>query len=128
MYSNNIYRPNVKINIPNGVYHLSCISSEGKTRLHDVLSMLQAYGEPVSAYTYKDVLLGISPSTIYVEGVTKVIIIDRYDMYNGMFTELFNKCEDNTIVLVDCKSGIKGIAKYKLAKINMEKSSIEVIV
>lgn len=107
MYKNDRYRTKINIALNNGIYLFSHESATGKTRLAKELLKLQAYGEPVASYTYNDKLLGRKLEDLLIPHKYKVIMLDRYDMYEGDGAELINQCRDNTVILIDCKEGFQ---------------------
>ena len=127
MYVNNKYT--VKINIPldNGIYIFDNNSATGKTRLYKELLSHQVYGERVAAYTYNDKLLGRRVDDILIPNKYDVIILDRYDMYYGDGADGIKACEDNTIVLIDCKQDFLLMNTDEWCDIDMSACEIEVI-
>lgn len=120
---------NVKINIKleNGIYTFDRESSTGKTRLYKVLRQYQSVGEPVSAYTYQDKKLGIPIESVIDSSKFKLIMLDRYDMYNGDAIELIKKHSKNSIILIDCKLALKGNIDDNWCYIEMTPDLIEVL-
>ena len=121
------YNVKVDIQLDNGVYIFDNESALGKTRLAKLLEKYQAYGEPVVSYTYNDKLRGIDIATVLQPKRFKVILLDRYDMYEGDGAELILKCAEDSIVLIDCKNDFSVTAEDEWCTINMEKDKIEVV-
>lgn len=103
MYKLDKYLTKISIQLENGIYIFDNISASGKTRLYKVLRECQAYGEPVASYTYNDKLLGLPIESVLMPNKYKVIMLDRYDMYEGDGASLILKCAENSIILIDCK-------------------------
>lgn len=126
MFKLDKYLVKIEINLENGIYLFNNESSTGKTRLCKLFKEYQAYGEAVASYTYNDKLLGHSISDILKPNKFKVILLDRYDLYEGDGKELINKCAENTIILVDCKDNFTVTNDEEWCYINMEYNRIEV--
>ncbi|MDO5406783.1 MAG: hypothetical protein Q4F28_05580 [Eubacteriales bacterium] len=127
MYENNKYSMTISIQLENGVYVFNKQPATGKTRLAKELRDIQAYDGDVSSYTYNDKLLGRAISDCF-DSRFKVILLDRYDMYNGYGAELIEKYADSSIILLDCKDvdGPKIGCDYDICFIDMTSSHIEV--
>ena len=120
------YLPEIIIDLPNGIYLFNNESATGKTRLYMELKKNQKYGESVVSYSYDDYLLNIPIETIVIPNKYKVVMLDRYDMYNGIGKDLISACVDNTIVLIDCKKGLNFGVDYEFCYIEMTDKLIEV--
>lgn len=127
MFKIDKYNVSVDIQLENGIYVFDNESGLGKTRLAKLFKKYQAYGEPVASYTYNDKLIGIDISNILKPNKFKVILLDRYDMYEGDGAELILKCAENAIILIDCKNDISVTADDEWCTIHMEKDKIEVV-
>ena len=127
MYVNQEYNPNVNILLNNGIYVFDAESATGKTWLCKQLKKLKAYGEPVDAITYNDLLTRVRLENV-VKPQNKVIMLDRYDMYREAGYELINNCETTSIVLIDCKSGFNGSRDTEMCFIDISENNIEVSV
>lgn len=115
----------INVELDNGVYLLSPMSAIGKTRLGKLLREIQyAYGD-ASYYTYGDKVIGFDMSKC-VNSKYKVIMIDRYDMYNGDGKELIDACKNSSIVLIDCKRTPKFSIECDGADIVMSENEIVV--
>lgn len=121
------YKPEIRIDLSNGIYVFDNNSATGKTRLCKELKKNQKYGEKVASYSYDDFLLSIPIEQILVPDKYKVIMLDRYDMYNGAGSSLIPKCKANSIILIDCKRGLKFSEDYNFCFIEMTDKLIEVI-
>lgn len=126
MFEIDSYAVKIKINLENGIYVFDNESATGKTRLCKLLKEYQAYGEAVASYTYNDKLLGRSISEIFIPDKYKVILLDRYDLYEGEGRELINECAKNTIILVDCKDKFTVTNEEDWCSIDMTSNKIEV--
>lgn len=104
MYVIDKYNPIINIELENGIYEFCSESGTGKTRLCRILKELQKLGEPVIGYTYGDDILGIDLKDLVSKVNPKVILLDRYHMYNGTFSKEIIEWSKNTIILIDCKS------------------------
>jgi hypothetical protein len=103
MFKLNDYHVKIDIQLNNGVYIFDNESATGKTRLAKLLLEYQSYGQPVSSYTFSDISLGRPIEAALDSDKFKVIMLDRYDMYNGVGKKLIDKCRKNSIILIDCK-------------------------
>lgn len=127
MYENNKYSVSIRIRLENGVYVFNKQPATGKTRLAKELRDIQAYDGDAASYTYNDKLLGRTISECFSPRF-KVILLDRYDMYNGDGAELIKEYADNAVILLDCKdmNGPKIDCDYDICFIEMTSSHIEV--
>ena len=105
------------INLNNGVYLFGNESATGKTRLYRELRKNQMYGEQVAAYSYHDYLLNIPIENTLIPNFYQVILLDRYDMYNGVGSEQISLCKENSIILIDCKRGLNFQEIYEFCDI-----------
>lgn len=126
MYQTSKYATEIDIQLNNGIYIINSDSAIGKTRLCKELRKQQKYGEPVASYTYDDRLLGMPIENILVPNKYKVIMLDRYDLYEGEGAEGILKCKDNTIILIDCKGEFTVSVDDEWCDINMTEAKIEV--
>ena len=126
MYENTEYFPNVLVDLSNGLYVFLPKSATGKTRLFTHLRTIQVYDEAIATFTYSDKSQGRSVEQVLVPGKYKLIMLDRYDMYNGDGAELLAECAKGAIILVDCKSGISADVNEDLALIDMSPAKIVV--
>ena len=55
-----------------------------------------------------------------------MILLDRYDLYNGDYAETIIKCSKDAVVLIDCKSEVKNINNDDWCTIEMTQDRIEV--
>jgi hypothetical protein len=122
----NKYDVTIDVKLNNGVYIFNHKSATGKTRLAKLLDKYRTYGEPVASYTYSDVQLNKPIKSILKPGKFKLIVLDRYDMYEGLGIGLIDECAKDAIILVDCKGAFSGSGKDDWCKIDMTPSSITV--
>lgn len=113
------------LDLSNGVYVFVNESSTGKTRLAKLLHEYRVAGKPVASYTYSDVVLGRDIAEVFNERY-KVIYLDRYDLYNGMGSDLIQRRQDDAIILIDCKQGTKIRCPKKICHIDMTLEQIRV--
>lgn len=128
MYRSDELRIKIEINLENGLYAFDGESATGKTRLFRCLRDLQFMGDKILTYTYSDKLNGISLADKLKEKASesKVIMLDRYDMYlNEEALELLKYSEDR-IILVDCKLIEEMQVVGRWCTIEMTESSIVV--
>lgn len=123
----NRYLPTININLSPGVYIFSNESATGKSRLCKELRKNQMYGERVASYSYEDFLLNRSLDSILASKDYDVIMLDRYDLYNGEGSSLIEKLKDTCVILIDCKSGLNFSVPYEFCFLNMDKDSLEVV-
>ena len=88
----NKYMPEIRIDLSEGLYVFDSQSATGKTRLRKELRKLQQYGESVASYSYEDYQLGMSIDSVLKPSRYKVILLDRYDLYNGEGAERIIAC------------------------------------
>lgn len=127
MYKNNKYNVFIDIELENGIYIFDENSATGKTRLCKELKEFQKMGEPVIGYTYGDNNLGINLEEVFKRINPKVLLLDRYDMYNGTFNNQILQWSNNTIILIDCKGDLEINYDVEWCTIEMTASKIEVV-
>ncbi len=126
MYKNDKYDIEININLDNGIYVFDEKFATGKTRLCKVLKELRKLGEPVVGYTYGDDNLGINLIDITNKVNPKVLMLDRYDMYNGTFNKELAEWSKNAVILIDCKGNFKTDIYIDWCIIKMKPGKIEV--
>ena len=126
MYKNDKYDIEININLDNGIYVFDEKFATGKTRLCKVLKELRKLGEPVVGYTYGDDNLGINLIDITNKVNPKVLMLDRYDMYNGTFNKELAEWSKNAVILIDCKGNLKTDIYIDWCIIKMKPGKIEV--
>lgn len=126
MYINDKYAIKIHINLENGLYVFDNEASTGKTRLFKALRDCEKSGEQIGTYTYNDKLQNRRLEDVLIPTKYKLIMLDRYDMYNGEGAELINECAKSSIVLVDCKGTFTVSSEDKWCILNMSKDTIHV--
>ena len=118
--------PEIMIDLSNGVYLFENKAATGKTRLCKELKKHQKYKEEVASYSFDDYLNNIPIESVLIPNKYRVIMLDRYDMYNGVGKDLISACKANTIILIDCKKGLNFGVDYEVCYIEMTDRFIEV--
>lgn len=127
MYSCNNGRIHISIELENGIHTLSSDSATGKTRLFNLLREQEiCRKEPIGTYTYEDKLRGIPIESVLISGKHKLIMLDRYDMYEGYGASLIRKCAKTSIVLIVCKGRFTVSDEDEWCDITMTADHIEV--
>lgn len=111
--------------LPYGVYVFDNMSATGKTRLAKLMHEFRVQGMPVASYTYDDKVLGRDISKVF-DKKYKVVLLDRYDLYNGTGKKLIQARKDDCIILIDCKQGTKIQCLKKICYIDMTLDWIKV--
>lgn len=119
------YRPHVKIELDNGVYVFDDYSSTGKTWLSNTLKELSTYGEPVNSYSYRDYVNGVDITDV-LNKKYKVVMLDRYNLYNGYAKDMIKSLADSMVILLDCKGNIDSLVDVRDCDIDISENSIEV--
>lgn len=127
MYNNTKYNVKISINLENGIYVFDNESATGKTRLYKELKEHTKLGESVFAYSYNDDKLGIDLDKILKSKDFKVILLDRYDMYNGSFSDILIDKSKSSIILIDCKNILNINYDADWCYIEMSSGKIEVL-
>lgn len=104
-----------------GIYRLKEMSATGKTYLCKSLKMLRTIGYPVNGYDYYD-FLEEKPIEKFIRDKVKLVVIDRYDMYNGKLKAYLPELAKNCVVLIDCKSTPIVGTHSKIASITFNKN------
>ena len=104
MYKNDKFSKKINIDTENGVYVFTCESASGKTYLCKELKKLREAGEPVVSFTFSDYINGLNLKEQVEKIKPKVIMLDRYDMYDKAFNNDIIEWGNNSIVLIDHKS------------------------
>lgn len=123
-YNGRQYYPEISIELDNGIYVFSIESATGKTRLYKALKSVEQHRDVV-AYTYSDTITKLDLKTL-VNEKTRVIILDRYDMYFNKFADVIEEYKDKAIVLIDCKVNDKIAFDHEYAEVVMEKNKLTV--
>lgn len=102
----------INFRLKNGIYYFFPESSTGKTCLMKLLKEYSKLGEPVCGFTYSDLKLNDKPNFS-----AKVVLLDRYDLYNGLYVDEMIRSSDRSIILIDCKSTKRITSKLALIKL-----------
>lgn len=124
-YSDN-FAIKLNIDLEKGIYVFQPKSSSGKTRLFYELCKRNMVYNNVYAYTLNDKKKGISPLDYLENPECKVVLFDRYDMYNGDFSENIIKASRDKIILIDCKTELNIRCRTLPCRIINNNDSIEV--
>lgn len=127
MYKNDNYPTKIDIQLENGIYQFDSIYSLGKTRLYNVLKEMQAAGENVISYSYTDKKNGVDLASLLEKNPNpSVIMLDRYTMFNGEYSDEIVKHSDNSIILIACTTPLFFTDKDEICFISMTGDSITV--
>lgn len=127
MYKSEDYTTKIYVNLKAGVYIFERQSASGKTHLCKCLRKLCSYGDPVNAYTYEDVLRGVSSKSVLVPNKYAVIMLDRFDLYKDAGTiELIKECAKTSVILIDCKQTSNLFEDNEMCCVQFEPGRIEV--
>lgn len=104
IYDGKQYYPKLSIELEPGVYVFRPISASGKTFIHHTLKDVARKYDTV-AYTYDDYLddISLEHKINRCNGIPKVIMLDRYDMYIGKCDDVIEKYKNKSIILLDIK-------------------------
>ena len=121
--------PFIKLNLNPGVFVLDDTSATGKTYLANLMRKYSDNTSVLSVYSYGDYLKGLDIG-YNVTKQTKVLFLDRYDMYYEYehSEELANFANSGIIVLMDCKRVESYPEECGLATIKLSQEGIEVLV
>ena len=118
----------VEINLENGVYTAGIYSATGKTYLY---SLLRKYAKNIAvAVTYDDLRFDIDIEKEIEKVKPKLVLFDRYAMYEGRFDKLIEKIANSCIVIVDYKNegnllDISQDVKFTLTEDKLEVTAYE---
>lgn len=127
--SNMDVETNIVIDLENGIYCLGGYSATGKTRLAKVLRTIQKKTRDVISFSYDDLLVGSSLEQMLKlsDGVPKVVMLDRFDLYKDLYTDILNDLGSKSIVLIDCKTETPvDLQDDQFALLLMKQNKIEV--
>ena len=122
------YKPEVIINLENGLYQFDSETATGKTRLCELLREYNRAGLPVVAYSYTDWSLGLDLISVVNKFKPKVLMIDRYDMFIGEYSDFLESIQDEIIVMIDCKDMLPFGEYDKVCGIKFTPDKIEVYI
>lgn len=127
VYESTSVVPAVRIEFERGIHTFQPESSTGKSWLAEQLQNLHRMGEPVMSITYNDVLDNVVDRKLEAAEKCKIIMFDRYDMYNGEYLEKMKSLAQKSMILVDCKMGIVHLLDELSCEIQCSRDLIEVI-
>lgn len=102
----------IQLKSDTGIFYLPPFSGVGKTWLAKMLRKVYLSGGRVNSYSYEDYLM---KTPLRLENL-ELMLIDRYDMYYGFFSDEIREFSKSGIVLMDCKQAWQ--------KINVQSCSI----
>ncbi len=105
-----------------GLYVFSGYSKQepqGKTYLATLLNRCKEHGDPVSSFTYTDVVRGLRPLAV-CRTTDEVILLDRYDLYTGQFADDILTLAQHAAVLVAAQAPHFLPAKFKRCILDWE--------
>ena len=114
----------IKINLSNGIYQAEPVSSSGKSYLY---TMLQELGrDDILALSYKDMKFLVNEAAIneIFSQNYKLILVDRYDLCEGVLDNYLQRYENTAIVIIDLKqkseSWIEHMCEFDLTECRLE--------
>jgi len=117
------YNIKVNVDLDNGLFVFDNESATGKTRLAKLLRSYRTYGEPVVSYTYDDFMLGLDLVSLLKPSV-RLVIVDRYDLYNGYALLELAEFSKRSIVVIDCKYNFNPGIDFSWCSIDMQPTNI----
>lgn len=92
------FRVKIEVRVNPGVYSFQTLSGTGKTYLCKLCKKYHGYGLDIDGYNYYDYKLGnLLPANV------RLLVIDRYTMFQDVFMDEIYKLGETAIVLVDLK-------------------------
>ena len=115
-----------------GIYIFDNMAATGKTRLFYLLRELEQKGESIFTYTYNDIL---SNHTEYLDeklkycldNHVKIIMLDRYDMYNGHGANLIRECSAESIIFIVCNAPLNMDAPVEMCFLEADQNKIDLL-
>ena len=115
-----------------GIYIFDNMAATGKTRLFYLLRELEQKGESIFTCTYNDIL---SNQTDYLDeklkycldNHIKIIMLDRYDMYNGQGANLIWECSTESIIFIVCNAPVNIDAPVDMCFLEADKNKIDLL-
>lgn len=115
----------VNIDLEPGVYSFHPDSATGKTLL---VKMVKSIGEKDKiAITYHDIIMGLDIGKV-ISNKPKLLILDRFDLYDYEAARLENLKHEDCITLVDYKTERKYCDFDDTCFIELDKEKLEVSV
>lgn len=119
----NEYRIKINIVLSPGIYLFDNQSALGKTWLFNEMRKHQCEHEDIFTFTYNDLLLH---HKFEIGDGIKICILDRYDMYEGLFVNEIVEASSNCVILVDSKALFSFTDNDKFCYITLTDGRIEV--
>lgn len=116
----------VSIDLEPGIYDFINQSGLGKTWLCNTFKAAESYDLPavIAGYTYND-LLRTFDLEYYIHGrKVRYLMLDRYDMYAGKFSDYIRELSKTCAILIDHKVPIE--FQCKTCEIELDNLSIRV--
>lgn len=115
----------IRINLDNGIYQVDPVSASGKSYLYSMLQELDR--EDILSLSYKDMklLANKEAKNELFSRDYKLILIDRYDLYNGVLNEYLQRYNEKAIVIVDLKQKSEDWIDH-MCEFNLTKDELEV--
>ena len=127
MYEFSYYGRVVRIDDTPGLYRCLPASASGKTYLYTLIcEMVKAGNKTAIGYTYSDYVESV-PLQSLVANDTKIIVIDRFDLYaNEGICELLKEYGKTKTVIMDLKNICKYIYNPGICVIKMKEGALDV--
>ena len=114
----------ISIDLDTGVYVFDDESSTGKTFLSKCLKEYSLNDTSIDSYTYQDLKKGVTLPKYIGNRRVRYLMLDRYDLYVGIFTEYIRELSKNCTIMIDCKGDMD--ISYLDCGIEFTKGKIEV--
>ena len=128
MWKNKNYSMKLRVELQNGIY-LFNDRSLGKSYFAKLLKEYRVHGCNALAYTYDDFCNGIDLLDC-VRNTDRLILLDRYDLYEGHWLEDLVLLADSYIILIDWKNFTSAsesvLLKFSLVNLVVKESGITV--
>jgi hypothetical protein len=115
----------IDIKLDNGIYIMGYNSGEGKTYLAKCISSITSRKDFI-CLSYNNFSYVSSLYELAENRRASLIILDRYDMYNGTFADDILRLKDKAIILIDSKQVTEFEDQSEICKIRLGKNNIEV--
>lgn len=115
----------ILIDLDNGIYTFGNESASGKTFLYKMLSKLRS-GKDIIAITAETARYFNSFLDIARHDHVILVILDRYDMYEGKYVDNIVTLKDDAVILLDYKQGDLFSEYIQGCYIELSESSLEV--
>ena len=127
MYKFSYYGRSIIIDGTPGVYRCLSDSATGKTYLYTLVHEISKTGDKTAVgYTYSDYVENVSLQSLVADD-TKIIIVDRFDLYaNEELCELLKEYSKTKIIIMDLKRISKYIYNPGICSIEMKEGALNV--